>query len=482
MAHTPYPSFDDSFENPSIYCSNDRKTWVEPDGLTNPVVSAPAGDAFNSDPDIVLVGGTMYLFWRHADGTSGGVSDSEIRFVTSTDGLSWTSYEVAWSGPLNENTSPALVVLDGVWHMWYVDTRGSGDTVYRETASAPAGPWSTPQPCTFVNKTAGRLYWHIDVARINDTWVMLINDRANSSSWGGALYLAVSRNGLAWKQAPSKLTPSTDAVDDFYRSTLVYDAADETVRFWLNEYFADSSYVGKVAYAQSPPEAEPSGLPVTDGLRFHYDAEQITGLSNGDPVTQWDDVSGNDRHLVQSTGANQPTFQTGLVNGRPGVRFDGVNDRLRAVFASALAQPATVFLVARLDADADLTIWMDGIDSDNRHYIAHPNGTGSTDRQRAQSFAGTVLEASSTGLVGTAEARIMTLVFDGASSEIRRDSVQLASGNAGTDAQGGLTLGSRFTEDQGFVPGDFYEVVGYDGVLSSADRDAVISYLSGRWQ
>ena len=66
------------------------------------------------------------------------------------------------------------------------------------------------------------------------------------------------------------------------------------------------------------------------GCVLWLDANQITGLNNGDPVATWSDMSGNGNDATQAVGANQPTYRTGRINGLPAVDFDGGNDFLTA--------------------------------------------------------------------------------------------------------------------------------------------------------
>lgn len=56
------------------------------------------------------------------------------------------------------------------------------------------------------------------------------------------------------------------------------------------------------------------------GMLFWLKADAITGLSDGDDVSQWDDSSGNGNHLKQGTAANKPHYKTGILNGEPVVR------------------------------------------------------------------------------------------------------------------------------------------------------------------
>jgi coenzyme F420-reducing hydrogenase beta subunit len=55
MVITPYPYANDTYENPSVYTSNDGITWVVPPHIINPVNNAPGGweRGFNNDPDMV---------------------------------------------------------------------------------------------------------------------------------------------------------------------------------------------------------------------------------------------------------------------------------------------------------------------------------------------------------------------------------------------------------------------------------------------
>lgn len=68
----------------------------------------------------------------------------------------------------------------------------------------------------------------------------------------------------------------------------------------------------------------------TDGqpeILFWLSADSL-GLSNGNPVTLWNDISGNSRDFSQSTGSNQPSFVSSGINSISTVSFDGTDDFL----------------------------------------------------------------------------------------------------------------------------------------------------------
>jgi hypothetical protein len=192
-------------------------------------------------------------------------------------------------------------------------------------------------------------------------------------------------------------------------------------------------------------------------------------------LSQWDDQSGNARHLTQGTGGLQPTYQTNELNGLPVVRFDG-GDGLSATFTT-LAQPGTVFLVARNSnpASSTFTMFIDAADvgATNR-WVIGTSGTGAD----WQFYAGTAVQ---TGTPDT-DYHLFTAVFDGASSYGRLDRVALFTSGLGSMSLGsGLRVGYNYNASGDFIVGDIAELVVYDSALSSGDRDDVESALTAKW-
>jgi len=64
-------------------------------------------------------------------------------------------------------------------------------------------------------------------------------------------------------------------------------------------------------------------------LALWLDADDASTITlNGTTVSQWNDKSGNARHASQATAANQPTYTTSGLNGKPVISFDGLDDEL----------------------------------------------------------------------------------------------------------------------------------------------------------
>jgi len=68
----------------------------------------------------------------------------------------------------------------------------------------------------------------------------------------------------------------------------------------------------------------PASVPA--GLEAHFDASQGVTVDGSNTVTQWDDLSGNGRHAVQTTGTG--TLTAGEINGLPAVVFNASNENL----------------------------------------------------------------------------------------------------------------------------------------------------------
>jgi len=66
-------------------------------------------------------------------------------------------------------------------------------------------------------------------------------------------------------------------------------------------------------------------------------ADESTITESGGAVSQWDDKSGNNNHVAQSTSTLRPVVASNVLNSKPVIRFDDTDDRLEtagALFAT----------------------------------------------------------------------------------------------------------------------------------------------------
>ena len=85
---------------------------------------------------------------------------------------------------------------------------------------------------------------------------------------------------------------------------------------------------------------QPSNLP---NLKLWLKSDNV--ILNGTKVSQWTDLSGNNNHIIQNDANKQPLLMPSMLNGYPTVKFDGVNDNMKGMFAQTLSNQVTVFII-----------------------------------------------------------------------------------------------------------------------------------------
>jgi hypothetical protein len=209
------------------------------------------------------------------------------------------------------------------------------------------------------------------------------------------------------------------------------------------------------------------------GCQMWLDADDASSFtySSGVSVSQWNDLSGNGKHVTQGTAANQPS-RNGSVNGRTSVVWDGSNDALKIAPASfTLAQPFTAFAVVTLTGASNQDTVFDG-DSVVCALAADTNDW---------------VFGTSTILAGgqpTTAAQILTAVFNTTSSALYMNGGSaIASGGIGSNSLQGLRLGQLRSGLESFyqLGGSICEVIFYSSSLGSADRANVEAYLRTKW-
>lgn len=157
-----------------------------------------------------------------------------------------------------------------------------------------------------------------------------------------------------------------------------------------------------------------------------YDfSDAATVTLNGSTVSQIDDKSGAGRHQSQGTAANQPAYTSGGQNGLNCATFDSTDYLQNATATPTTTQPYLVFVVAKRASGANNNMCGGGT------YIF-----GTT---VWNTYAGTTL-ASATAV--DTLAHVFCAKSAGASSYLRLDGAQIASGNAGTTTFGSSTISS----------------------------------------
>jgi hypothetical protein len=210
-------------------------------------------------------------------------------------------------------------------------------------------------------------------------------------------------------------------------------------------------------------------------LAVWYRADQGVTL-NGSTVSQWNDLSGNGRHLTQGTASAQPLFVANGINGQPAVEFVSTDilDCAAATWGSAVAQPATLYVVAYIDQSTQRDVF-DNVAGADRWIL----GTTAAPNPQPFFFAGSSLLTPTQAVTS---ATVWGVIANGGSTSIYLNDSQTAkvTGAGGSNSIGSLRLGASNT---GTVPdvGRTAELILYSGSHNATTRQQVFRYLGSRY-
>lgn len=206
-----------------------------------------------------------------------------------------------------------------------------------------------------------------------------------------------------------------------------------------------------------------TGIPVTADLaawfRFNSGITDSAGA-----VSQWDDASGNARHLKQATATNQPAKQ-----GDGSILFDGVDNYLKCD-AFTLIQPETIYLLGKQVGYTAIDTVMDG------------NTVNTLRLFQSGASPAVVLNAGSGDVASNSNWTLNTyatvaVVLNGASSLIQVNATTATTGNPGAGNMGGFTLGAG-GNSTAFANIQVKEVAIYSVAHDEATRAQVIAYMN----
>ncbi len=209
------------------------------------------------------------------------------------------------------------------------------------------------------------------------------------------------------------------------------------------------------------------------GLALHLDAAKITGLAAGDPVGTWSDLSGNGNTATQATAAKQPSYQANVLNGKPVVRFDGVDDYFDLTIFLSISS-ITVFAVLKQTSGISVKAIVAGNTASFEYRL--------TDTHKQESLkTNTASMGVSTTALSTTAFSSVNVTYDGANGSYRlngADDGSFASAQSFTDSLRYVGSNSGTGE---FFAGDIAELLLYTSALDVTERGKVEGYLKKKW-
>ena len=209
-----------------------------------------------------------------------------------------------------------------------------------------------------------------------------------------------------------------------------------------------------------------------------YTDAGITPAANDDPVEQWNDRSPNINNFSQGILFSKPLLKTGILNGQPVLRFDGVGVGdffdIAGFSGGSISTPNTVFIV--MDFIAGTFIFDNVAGGAGRTIFGYAVCVGGQFSITADGCANSV----SYPVTPPTGFKLFETVFDGGSSEIRENGLVVASGNAGTNTWDSIRLG-RGSQASPSSQVDIAEILVYNAALNNSERQSIETLLISKY-
>lgn len=217
-------------------------------------------------------------------------------------------------------------------------------------------------------------------------------------------------------------------------------------------------------------------LPYKTGVIYHFEPlHSLVDLDGDGLIRQIFDASGNGRHSTsQSDATKRPLWKASGIGGRPSwVKGSNSAPYIRSATLN-LSYPLVAYLVLTSSVDPANGLILDGNASGSRAGLWYVTGQSTT----PQAFGATGTISGTKTLLGTPT--LFTVVFNGASSELRANGASLATGTLTTAAIDSMLYGVRFSLT---VPSPVEYGLGIlqSGALSAGQLSANESAIASRW-
>lgn len=225
---------------------------------------------------------------------------------------------------------------------------------------------------------------------------------------------------------------------------------------------------------------EPTWLPTDLGVDLisWWDANDLSTITKdgSNLVSAWNDKSGNGWHLTQITGTAQPTYETGVLNSKPGIKFQ-TDDFLVNSTIAVNQTCAFVFVIKNPNTTKSTNeyVW----DSDNasdRIALLAESSVGADDYVI---YAGSIRDTGY-GFETTGEINIATYIVGNTVSRFRYNGSQSNYAGSGVKNMTGMHMGCRYNEAD-FLNAHICEFFIVDRELTAGEIADIDDYLKPKW-
>jgi hypothetical protein len=228
---------------------------------------------------------------------------------------------------------------------------------------------------------------------------------------------------------------------------------------------------GNVASGPTPPVA---------GVTAWWDASNAGSITqSGGLVSQWNDLSGNGYHLTQGTGSLQLTTGANTQNSLNVLTTDGTNYMTNASLTTAPGTARTLLVAANV-ADTSKRTFIGPTSSGGLNCYTTTGGGGFLQLGMDKSFVSAY--PGDTNVTSPATWHVFEFELqNGTSQHYWVDGASTGTGSGTTTLGATSTFQMGANEGGEMFSGYIAEILIYDAVLSTGDRQTVEAYLKAKW-
>jgi len=223
-----------------------------------------------------------------------------------------------------------------------------------------------------------------------------------------------------------------------------------------------------------------------------FDANDSSTITqSGSKISQWNDKSGSGYSVIQPTTANQPTYTTNLLNGKPGIVLSSttwlyqLGSNIPSFSGSA---STTVFMVARNDSSLPSngwsipnTMWFTSIGgaATLRYHLSFANannpGVTSIAKDNTTRNTSSVISYGANAIIGLSWSSTSNLVYVNGTTSTFTGQTLLSANNSNTR----FNIGDS---REGYVKDiAVYEMLGFNTQLTTVEQQKIEGYLAWKW-
>lgn len=196
-------------------------------------------------------------------------------------------------------------------------------------------------------------------------------------------------------------------------------------------------------------------------------------------------MSGNDYHVTQVTENAKPLYKTNILNGLPGVLFDGSNDTLVGA-ATHAGNKFTLFIVAQRvsNGSSNYQAWISWHTNGANDYNSSTGLVPVYANNLLKSFKQETNLAGQTNHPSNGTPFKFTTLFNGTNNYAWYNGSSANTASASCTNTWDLEifkLSGRGDATNRFINGYIFEVIAYDSDLSTEDRETVETYLTNKY-